>query len=512
MKTTSKYIAMTALALCAVACSQNEEIALTFQNDPNAVRITAQVGSGYVSGGFTRSNPIGTAEEQTQFNAGDKIGVMADNQTAVIYTYNGSTWEPEGDKYLTWQAEEMTFYAWYPVADGTNHDYFYPTYSSNPTLADLQANDYMNFSGSVTKDETASVSLAMNRQMTRIVIDEIIYSGHYNAIDNEVTAITARTNGSQFYEGHWSYSVTKPAPMYKHTDGKWYVVIAPCAGGSEETFLEITLNGVDEPLIVKGLPFTMYNIGCSFSYTLTIVGKEEVGIGIVDISTWKSGIIGDEAEEAGKIAVIDATAMSADELKSCMDAELDNNVLTFEVELNANDGESDEKFIAMKDAFYRDVPPGSIDLTVSGVTSVPLQALDVIDALKTITLPDAVEAGRNAFRYNRYITSINAPKLEVINARAFENCPTLRKITLGATSVAEDDWDGDDSRLFGGTTSTESIDLILSPAQKVMTQQTTDEGINIWTAADSEEYYKDSEEFANKSFLGCTFKSISFAE
>ena len=251
MKTTSKYIAMTALALCAVACSQNEEIALTFQNDPNAVRITAQVGSGYVSGGFTRSNPIGTAEEQTQFNVGDKIGVMADNQTAVIYTYNGSTWEPEGDKYLTWQAEEMTFYAWYPVADGTNHDYFYPTYSSNPTLADLQANDYMNFSGSVTKDETASVSLAMNRQMTRIVIDEIIYSGHYNAIDNEVTAITARTGNSPFYEGRWLYSGSKPAPMYKHTDGKWYVVIAPYAGGSEETFLEITLNGWTNLLLLK---------------------------------------------------------------------------------------------------------------------------------------------------------------------------------------------------------------------------------------------------------------------
>ena len=83
MKAIYKNIALAALALSAVACTQEEEFAPSYLNDPDAVRITAQVASGNVTGGFTRSNPLGTAEQQAKFNNGDKVAVTAGNQTAV---------------------------------------------------------------------------------------------------------------------------------------------------------------------------------------------------------------------------------------------------------------------------------------------------------------------------------------------------------------------------------------------------------------------------------------------
>lgn len=60
MKAAYKHIALAALALSAVACTQDDDFAPSYLSDPDAVRITAQVGAGDVTGGFTRSNPLGT--------------------------------------------------------------------------------------------------------------------------------------------------------------------------------------------------------------------------------------------------------------------------------------------------------------------------------------------------------------------------------------------------------------------------------------------------------------------
>ena len=83
MKAIYKNIALAALALSAVACTQDEDFAPSYLNDPDAVRITAQVASGNVTGGFTRSNPLGATDDQAKFNNGDAIAVTAGNQDAV---------------------------------------------------------------------------------------------------------------------------------------------------------------------------------------------------------------------------------------------------------------------------------------------------------------------------------------------------------------------------------------------------------------------------------------------
>ena len=94
---------LTAAALLLVAACTKEDPGAAFRSDPDAVRITAQVGDG-LSGGFvtTRSNPVSEIPgEQAAFKAGDRISVTADGQKKVVYTLaDDGSWNPEAGKYL----------------------------------------------------------------------------------------------------------------------------------------------------------------------------------------------------------------------------------------------------------------------------------------------------------------------------------------------------------------------------------------------------------------------------
>ena len=304
MKAIYKNIALAALALGAAACSQENDFSPSYLNDPDAVRITAQVGTDDVTGGFTRSNPLGTAEEQVKFNTGDQIAVAAGTQDAVTYTFDEDTktWTPETGKYLKWETTPMTFTAWYPVTVGTDVENFTPSYGKTASLDELVANDYMTCTSLQSKGEDRGVSLEMQRQMVRIVVNKIDYNNQYDATTNAVTAIAITAGNGKYENGEWTGdNVT--AQMYQHTDGNWYAVLPPTATAeTEETFLTITLTGVESPLIVKGIPVT--EAGNSYNLALT-VGKAKASIGAVSVEDWMVGTIsGGVAEEVEKNSYI----------------------------------------------------------------------------------------------------------------------------------------------------------------------------------------------------------------
>ena len=118
---------LTAAALLLVAACTKEDPGAAFRSDPDAVRITAQVGDG-LSGGFvsTRSNPVSEIlVEQAAFKAGDRISVTADGQKKVVYTLaDAGSWNPEAGKYLKWTSRTMTFSACYPAAEGVSTERF----------------------------------------------------------------------------------------------------------------------------------------------------------------------------------------------------------------------------------------------------------------------------------------------------------------------------------------------------------------------------------------------------
>ena len=119
MKIMRRLMGCAAAILALSACSESEDLLSAFHSDPNAVRITAQVGKASADG-FTRSNPLGTAKEQANFNVNDEISVKADDQDAVTYKLvavgNKKEWQPQAGKFLKWESDKMNFTAYYPAS------------------------------------------------------------------------------------------------------------------------------------------------------------------------------------------------------------------------------------------------------------------------------------------------------------------------------------------------------------------------------------------------------------
>ena len=118
MKIMKRMMGLAAAILALSACSESEDLLSAFHSDPNAVRITAEVGKASADG-FTRSNPLGATEaDQKKFNENDEISVQADGQDAVTYQLVGSEWQPQDGKFLKWENETMNFTAYYPASYG----------------------------------------------------------------------------------------------------------------------------------------------------------------------------------------------------------------------------------------------------------------------------------------------------------------------------------------------------------------------------------------------------------
>ena len=180
MKIMRRLMGCAAAILALSACSESEDLLSAFHSDPNAVRITAQVGKASADG-FTRSNPLGTAEEQAKFNENDEISVQADGQDAVTYKYDGKEWQPQGNKFLKWEKETMNFTAYYPAT--FNGTITQPTeYNS---LESLAAADFMSYSGpqTNTKDNKRNqLTLVMNRMMARVVVEIAGFNDQYAGV------------------------------------------------------------------------------------------------------------------------------------------------------------------------------------------------------------------------------------------------------------------------------------------------------------------------------------------
>ena len=258
-----KYMTCLATALLAlVACSDADDILSAYHSDPNAVHITAEVGKASADG-FTRSNPLGDAEAQKKFNTDDEISVKADGQAAVTYKFNGTEWIPQDSKFLKWESETMNFTAYYPATytGGT------PTqpmeYNSEANLA---AADYMSFSDSQKNTGGNKLTLTMNRQMARVVVDIVGFNDQYaGATVNSVNSLTI-----------------KGVKAYKHSDNKFYALMVPCVAQSTENFLSLEV-GEGNSETLTGIP--ALEAGKSYTYELT-VGKNKVSVTGITVKDW----------------------------------------------------------------------------------------------------------------------------------------------------------------------------------------------------------------------------------
>ena len=289
----SRYTTLAVAALfLAVSCTQQEP-GSTYRDDPDAVRISAQVGNGEGSPA-TRSNPVGVLGEECSFNSGDRVCVTADGQPAVVYAYDGSSWTPQEDKFLKWNTPTMNFTAWYPAAEGVNADNFtVPADQSNE--AKIAAADYMTCSQQITRDGDNPVSLNFERRMARIMVHPI-FNNQFNSVDYTVSEITVCGNTNGYASGS---PASGSVEVKAYNNGIFYALLSPTTASSE-TFIKVIVkknDGTEEySLEAKGIIAT--EAGKSYIVNLT-VGKNMASVARVTVSDWVASgeITGSEADQ-----------------------------------------------------------------------------------------------------------------------------------------------------------------------------------------------------------------------
>ena len=272
MRTKLYMIALAAMTmiLALSSCSESEDLLSAFHSDPNAVRITAQVGKASANG-FTRSYPLGDAEAQKNFKDGDMISVKADGQDAVTYQLNNNEWQPQGGKFLKWESETMNFTAFYPAS--FNGTITQPTkYTSED---DLAAADFMSFSGPQTNTNNSNnLTLIMERKMARVVV-------MIDGFKDQYAGATIDNVNSLSICG---------VKAYKHSDKKFYALIKPCEAQNSETFISLDVaEGASKTTeTLAGIPALA--AGNSYTYQLT-VGKDKVSVSGITVKDWTTGNI-----------------------------------------------------------------------------------------------------------------------------------------------------------------------------------------------------------------------------
>ena len=274
MKIMKRMMGLAAAILALSACSESEDLLSAFHSDPNAVRITAQVGKASANG-FTRSYPLGDADAQKKFNNGDEISVKADGQDAVTYQLNGDEWQPQGGKFLKWESDKMNFTAYYPASfDGNLDKVILPAEYDEASLA---ANDFMSYYGLHSNTNGNQLSLLMERKMARVVVEIDGFKDQYaGATVNSLSICGIKA--------------------YKHSDGKFYALIKPCEAQNSATFISLDVaEGASKTTTetLTGIP--ELTAGNSYTYQLK-VGKNKVSVSGITVKDWTAGTITDNGK------------------------------------------------------------------------------------------------------------------------------------------------------------------------------------------------------------------------
>ena len=287
MKIMKRMMSLAAAILALSACSESEDLLSAFHSDPNAVRITAEVGKASANG-FTRSYPLGATEaDQKKFKDGDMISVKADGQDAVTYKFNGTEWIPQGEKFLKWESDEMNFTAYYPASfDGNIDNITLPKEYDEATLA---ANDFMSYSGKQSNTNGNQLTLTMERKMARVVVEIDGFNDQYaGATVNSLSICGIKA--------------------YKHSDNKFYALIKPCEAQSSAIFLSLDVAEGESKTTTEtltGIPELAP--GNSYTYKLK-VGKNKISVSGITVKEWTTGEITGGKAELAKTPYITFTA------------------------------------------------------------------------------------------------------------------------------------------------------------------------------------------------------------
>lgn len=481
----TKYMGAFAVIAMLAACSTDDELGAN--TAANEVKIAATVGGNSI---FTRSNPLGTKEEQTSFNENDAISVTTEGKT-VIYKKTGEVWAPAnaGD-YLVWTGNAQTFEACYPEkADESTTNSFSVGYVSadQSTVGKIEKSDYMTCRKEIEKKDIPTdrqLTLNLERQTARVIIKASGFGNEFEGLKPTLSAVEVYSKLKVPAGDGDSYAGIQACKK----DNVFYALVSPGTGNDAEKFLKLTVtynDGDGKPtqttvLDVTGIPA----LDKAMSYTYDVkIGKDKATIGSVSVADWGKGdaITGGDAVTTTENAVLI--------IKNALAAGKKNIVIN---NLAANADIS--VFNAIREALSS-ASEGSIDLTVYGVEALPSSAFLNCKPLKVISLPDVKSIESVAFQDCIGLETIYAPIVSSISDFAFADCQRLTSVTLGNISAAG-------FSIFDNVF-TERVDLTLSKDQKVMTGS----DIDGWRSDESKKY-ANSSDHVRPEFLGKRFHSI----
>ena len=408
---TSRYIWALAAMLTLVACSDSD----TFDVADRNVKLRVSVGSESV---FTRSNPIGTADEQKSFNNGDMVSVSNGTQTAV-YTLSDNGWTITTGT-LTWSEGSGMFQALYP-ADGTNTFDKGVIKTDQSTLANLAASDYMRQDydyTSVPADRT--LNLEMQRQTARVIFKVSYYKSQFDGRNPSIGYLHV------FSPTETESNVRSEITAYQSGD-EFVALVVPTAY-DYASFVKLNVKTSDNAsgtvLYVRGIP--AMEPGKSYTYNL-IVGKDEVSIADIEVTDWSNGaIIADgklkpEFEVNGSNITINFEGMLAKNSDLIETAVGTGSTLKVSGPINKDDIEAIKNYLKTNSSQTL-----NLDLEDAVIGEFPDNALSGLENLGNVKLPKTLTSiGKSAFANssNAVITNLNDLKsLQYIKELAFEDC------------------------------------------------------------------------------------------
>lgn len=464
---------MTAFGLLTIAtgtltsCSETELATAptneAWQNDPDALCISATVGGAFGSNGATtRTNPMGDVTvdtddeqikgDQTAFNPGDKIGVYTNDQDKVIYTLSadGTTWTPEEGKYLKWTSNTMQVYAYYPLTtyldfDGSTvendaQNFTLPTGQRGPES--IAAADYMTFNGIATrpKDGSANLSLPMQRRTARVIInitsagDEIdlendviefpkirspyrTYTNNVASTDNDAGRNVDSYADRKGVNGFNAKSATRfttlviPATEDKTISyAPWLTILVKDKNNSYKSFYVNTIPAMDP--------------GKSYTYNLKL-GKDKVTIEGITVQDWSTGapLPGGEATiEPWDISAVD---FDSEDINTLIASHVYNGKLKLVGSFGSSTDETQKKFAKIAD-YIRSHASGS----------------DAVTALDFSETTGVVEIGTYNSTYeapfiNSALVTVNLPAT-ITKLYGFAGCAALTTVTGGGDGIYVD--------------------------------------------------------------------------
>ena len=420
----TRYMGAFAVIAMLAACSTDDELGTN--TAANAVKIVATVGGNSI---FTRSNPLGTKEEQTSFNENDAISVTTEG-TTVIYKKTAEVWAPvNAAEFLLWTGNTQTFQACYPekADENSTKNSFSAGYVSadQSTVEKIALSDYMTCTKNIVKEEIpANRQLALNfeRQTARIIVKVSGFGDEFKDLNPTLSAVEVYSKLKVPAGDGDSYAAIKTYKKEESGNNVFYALVSPGDANSTEKFLKLTVTYNDgevvnptqtKELYVTGIPA----LSKAMSYTYDVkIGKDKVAIGSVSVTDWSPGddITGGDAVTTTENAVlIIKNALAAGE----------KNIEIRNLPANADKSVFDAIREALKGA-----NDGSIELTVYKVEALPSDAFLDCQPLKSISLPDVKSIESFAFYCCNGLETIYAPRVSSISDFAFADCHRLESL------------------------------------------------------------------------------------